>query len=444
MFDGHCVCAVTCGLGTGEVVSLVHEEQATIPNFAYHDTTVLLDPFQTHVTVVEESLSLDEKKLRHSYQILTHEAFISAWRMSFDKGMLFSCDQNAMDFCMQSAFDAGLSPNMVLDGNLVWSGLPAFFEVKEDFPIFIVGRGKNVVVAFFSQGELQEVDHFSWDEDVCDQASFVLTEVIPCLQSHGVLDDDRTVYLVGNCEPVMKDLIDLIHDKLRIKQASVLKVGRYVDLLLGCLSAWSRKNIVHDVHAYRSRRELPLFAWRDVGIALLLASLLHVMYIWYTVRSENVYLYSLREDLTQYDSVKSDYIGVLNHQAHSMRLGLESFFSSLTCSLPREVWLTGMVLQLDKQKLFIQGQTRTKINLHDYSDSLVHALKWSSEDMSVFFVDPLAMMNVMESKKQGLKEDQAVALDVFQMKNTPYIPTQRLDSLGFQITNLKDGDKLLF
>ena len=30
MFDGHSVCTVTCGLGTRDVVSLVHEEQASM------------------------------------------------------------------------------------------------------------------------------------------------------------------------------------------------------------------------------------------------------------------------------------------------------------------------------------------------------------------------------------------------------------------------------
>lgn len=444
MFCAQNLYCVTLDQRTGITYLEQHDLEEGGTGIAYHDSTILVDPFQSQVTLANELIPLDEKKIRHAFNHLMHEPFVAAWRVNSEKGMLFSCSDSVMSDTLSSSNRAGLSPSLVLDGNIVWQGLMDFFHINEHYPIFVIGRGHTFAICFFIQGLLHEVDHLTWDSEIGDLASFVLTEVIPCLQSHGVLDEDRKLYVVHWGEQMVTDFISLLKDKLRIKDATVLSVDSYGDLLLGCLEPVVLQDLTRDTLAYQQRSELPIVSWHFLGVGLLLLSAFHGLYIGYTLYDDNTKLTQLSSQMQQYDSIRSDYVGVLSKSALSMRSGFTKFLHTLACQVPRDVWLTGMVLQMDKQKLYVQGHTRTKINLHEYGDDLLRNLDFSPQNLSVYYVDSSVFLDIMGAKKRSLRDELTHVLDIFNLPNVPYEPGKRLDSLSFQITNLQEGEKLSF
>ena len=350
-----------------------------------------------------------------------------------------------LDDTVKSAHQHGVYPNKVEDASIAWYGLCDYFSVVEEAVSFAIIKDRTVLFCVFDQGALTYIESLIWDEDVGDVTSFVLTEMTPLLQTHGLLDNSHPLVAV-DCQggAFFTDLVTVLENKMQmsaIRQYQSTSMGSLVVGLYQCVYA---KFVDVTVLPFRTYRHFPFVRWFSFFWLLLGFTVLNITYIAFFDVIQSGEISQLEDQLSEYDGIYTEYVGTYTPTALNMVQGLDGFFPSLSCSLPGSIWLTAAVVQLPQQNFYMQGYMREKINLYDFSNVLVTQLGWSKEDIHINFVDASSLVELMPAKLWSLREGKEYKVDIWGNKPRAYDARKRMDALSFMVTNLGDGEVLTF
>mgnify|MGYP007000051409 CR=1 len=78
------------------------------------------------------------------------------------------------------------------------------------------GHGNAVIICWYEHGYLQEYHKTTWDEDIGDLTNFALTEIVPSLQAHGVLEKKVPLFVVQSGSQLIDDLVKILQDRLKV------------------------------------------------------------------------------------------------------------------------------------------------------------------------------------------------------------------------------------
>ena len=412
---------------------------------AWHNSTLLTNPFTSHVTMMKALPSYHARELRHAIPRLAEESHIAA----------FSCSEKAHDMlcvsepasyvsALDDAREAGFCPNTVWDGNIAWYGLRAFLNLREQESVYLLGHGNAVIICWYEHGYLQEYHKTTWDEDIGDLTNFALTEIVPSLQAHGVLEKKVPLFVVQSGSQLIDDLVKILQNRLKVDAVTCLRVPTMSDLLQGCYQSVLENSSSLSVLAYQQTKELAFTRWWLLATFLFLITGVNLAYVLSQSTMQSYTLSQLSTQASEYQNKQSGYIAVLNDRALGMRSDFSSFFKTFACEIPEAVWFTGAAVQWDKQKLLLQGYMRAKINLHSYTDDLATSLGWDPRKVKMRLVDPSIFVDLVEVRQQEIQQGREQVLELFTSSKRTYDPEQRFDALSFQITNVDEGEQFRF
>ena len=112
---------------------------------AWHNATVLVDPFLVHATILQDNLPLSESKLRQRFSYVADEPYVAASNADKGGAQLSYTTKSAVLQTLQAANNFGIYPQSIQDASVVWYGLRDYFSVPEEEIAFAIIKERTVI-----------------------------------------------------------------------------------------------------------------------------------------------------------------------------------------------------------------------------------------------------------------------------------------------------------
>lgn len=325
-------------------------------NLRWHNIKWVVDPLLSESSLEKGVMPHDQRDLKR-VAISMHMSYnhVAACRIDNQNFLISSLSNEAYDSQVSQAKSFGCQPQQFIDGQMVWKHLSEFYNITDDLASFIVAHRDTVVIASYENHRLVSFRQFSYDPDDGEIRDLLLTEVVPYLHHHRIIDQPEYINVIRLNDPFNKTVVSEMSLDFDTNKMTFRDEKSFQDLLIKICA----KFIICDSHVpYLKRFNLPIFPFFlwiliVIGIGVIKGQELIGIY------QEELQLKEKIAQIGEVKPIKPIYKAYVKNQVKdSLKIDVNNLMTWMTLSIPDNIWLTGMYVSPLSNGYFFSGYTR--------------------------------------------------------------------------------------